>query len=157
MIRISRMTDYGIALMTRIVQDHDAESFSSRDLAEKLGLPLPTVSKLLKTLTRGDLLVSQRGVNGGYELALPPEQITLTGMINVLEGPIAMTVCSTDDLENTCDLETHCMLSGHWKLINRKIMQALAGVTLADIAGRRSLPQAPAKPTGEGLPLREST
>ena len=157
MIRISRMTDYGIALMTRIVQDPGAESFSSRDLADKLSLPQPTVSKLLKTLTRGDLLVSQRGVNGGYELALPAEEITLTRLIDVLEGPIAMTVCSTDDAENSCDLETHCMLSGHWKWINRKIMQALAGVTLADIAGSRGVEIGAAKRTGEGQPLGEST
>jgi FeS assembly SUF system regulator len=137
MIRISRMTDYGIALMTRIVQDWgEAGSFSSRDLAKDLGLPQPTVSKLLKSLTRADLLVSQRGANGGYELALPPEEISLTRLIDVLEGPIAMTVCSIDDAESSCDLESNCMLSGHWKWINRKIMEALGSVTLADIAGR---------------------
>ncbi len=136
MIRISRMTDYGIALMTQIVQDlGEKGSCSSRDLAVELSLPQPTVSKLLKTLTRGDLLASQRGVKGGYELALPPEKITLTRLIDVLEGPIAMTICSIDDAESSCDLETNCKLSGHWKWINSKVMEALAGVTLADIAG----------------------
>jgi len=128
------MTDYGIALMSRIVQDWGEGSFSSRDLSEKLGLPQPTVSKLLKALTRAELLVSQRGVNGGYELAQAPEEITLTRLIDALEGPIAMTVCSSNDSKKTCDLERNCTLSRHWKWINRKIMQTLGDVTLADIA-----------------------
>ncbi|HNE02777.1 MAG TPA: Rrf2 family transcriptional regulator, partial [Plasticicumulans sp.] len=76
MIRISKETDYGIVLLSCLAQAADA-SLSASALAERGRLPLPTVSKVLKLLARGGLLVSQRGARGGYALARPPREITV--------------------------------------------------------------------------------
>ena len=52
MILLSKLTDYGVTLMTRLAQRREEGCLSARDLAESSGLPLPTVSKLLKILAR---------------------------------------------------------------------------------------------------------
>jgi len=133
MIRVAKLTDYGIALMTRLAQG-PAGSVTARDLAEALGLPLPTVSKLLKLLARQELLHSQRGAKGGYTLARPAEAITLAELVGALEGPVAVTECAAD-AGCTCGLEPICDVRDNWGWINRQVMNALEGVTLRQMAG----------------------
>ena len=65
MFRISRLTDYGIVVMAHLAGCEDGDSHNARELAEETRLPAPFVSKILKSLTRAGLLVSQRGSKGG--------------------------------------------------------------------------------------------
>ncbi|MBM4117316.1 SUF system Fe-S cluster assembly regulator [bacterium] len=133
MIRVAKLTDYGIALMTRLAQA-PAASATARDLAEALGLPLPTVSKLLKLLARQELLLSQRGAKGGYSLARRPEEITLAELVGALEGRVAVTECSAE-AGCACELEPTCDVRENWGWINRQVMSALENVTLREMAG----------------------
>jgi FeS assembly SUF system regulator len=132
MIRITRETDYGIVLMTTMVRDAKP-SYSAAALAKQRGLSLPMVSKILKALARAGLLVSQRGAQGGYSLACPPEEISAANIIGALEGPIAITECSTDELP-ACLHEDHCSVSGHWHRINSAIREALENVSLLEMS-----------------------
>ena len=91
MIRLSRLTDYGIVLMSYMAA-HRERAINAAELAAAVQLPLPTVGKLLRLLAREELLVSQRGVKGGYTLAHAPEEISIAAIIRALEGPIALTV-----------------------------------------------------------------
>ena len=97
MFRISRITDYGIVILSHLAQNlahnGDDSAHNSRELAEQTQLPAPVVSKILKSLTRAGLLDSIRGSKGGYRLARPPAQISVVQMITALEGPVAMTEC----------------------------------------------------------------
>jgi len=98
-----------------------------------VGLPLPTVSKLLRVLARGRLLVSHRGVRGGYSLAQPPEQISIARIIRTLEGPVSLTACAADEPED-CEHEGCCPVRARWKKINGAVWRALEGITLAEMA-----------------------
>src|SRR5260370_12166590 len=95
-IRLSKLTDYGLVLMTHMAQNHDRLLHTARDLAAESRLPLPTVSKLLKELLQGGLLVSHRGIKGGYSLARKPREISVAEIIAVLAAPISLTQGSTD-------------------------------------------------------------
>lgn len=133
MIRITRLTDYGIVLLARIARDPEWRVRNVRDLATDTHLPLPTVSKLLKGLAKHGLLVSQRGVKGGYALARRPDEITVAQIIGALDGPIAITDCSAD-MTGKCELERLCSVRTNWQRINVAIRDALEGLTLADMA-----------------------
>src|ERR1700732_1722907 len=122
MIRLGKLTDYGLVLMTYIASNHDRSLHTARGLAVESRLPLSTVSKLLKELLQGGLVVSHRGIKGGYSLAKAPREISVAEIIAALEGPIALTECSTD-ISGLCDLEP-C-----WPINNnqRNIRQAEGG------------------------------
>ncbi|MEW6296604.1 MAG: SUF system Fe-S cluster assembly regulator [Thermodesulfobacteriota bacterium] len=137
MIRISKLTDYGIMLLTYIARD-PLHARTARDLAVAAHLPLPTVSKVLKTLAREGLLVAHRGVKGGFSLARPPEQISVADIISALEGPIALTECSMH-APRLCQLEQQCPVGSNWQRINQAVLGALANLTLA--AMTRPLPR----------------
>jgi FeS assembly SUF system regulator len=132
-IRITKLTDYGIVLLAHIARTPEWRTRSVRDIAAEAHLPLPTVSKLLKSLTRAGLLVSQRGVKGGYALARRPEEITVAQIIAALDGPIAITDCSGDP-NGRCEIERLCSVRNNWQRINLAIKDALNSLTLAEMA-----------------------
>ena len=133
MIRLSKLTDYGLVLMARMAQNRDRVLHTARDLAFESRLPLPTVSKLLKELVQGGLLVSHRGVRGGYSLARKPREISVAEVIAVFEGPIALTECSTD-ISGLCDLEPCCPIKDNQRIISQAVRGALENVMLSDLS-----------------------
>ena len=132
MIRLSKLTDYGLVLMTYMANNQDRSVCTARDLAVESRLPLPTVSKLLKELLQGGLLVSQLGIKGGYSLARTPREISVAEIIAVLEGPIALTECSTD-VSGLCDLEPCCPIKNNQRIISQAVRGALGNVMLSDL------------------------
>lgn len=138
MLRMTKQADYGIVLLSYMAQ-HAAERHSASELSSASQLPLPTVSKILKLLVKESLLVSHRGVKGGYSLALEPEKITVAAMITALDGPIAFTEC-IEDTPGACSQESSCSLRGNWQRINQAVRDALEGISLADLAQPLSFP-----------------
>lgn len=147
MIRITKTTDYGIVLLTHMAERPE-HRFNAPELAQDAQLPLPMVSKILKTLAREGLLASHRGATGGYALARPPEEIPVSQVIAALEGPIAITEC-IDDTPGECSQEAVCPLRSNWQLINGAIRHALDGIRLSHMA--RPLPRADRLPAVERL------
>ena len=134
MMKLSRLTDYGIVLMAHLAKDEpgDAGPRNAREVAEETQLPSPVVSKILKTLAREGLLSSHRGSKGGYTLARPAEEITVPEMIEALEGPIGLTECAVHP--GACAQELSCHVRHPWQRINDVVRRALAEVSLADLA-----------------------
>lgn len=131
MIRITKQTDYGIVLLTHLAA-HPERTFNAPELAAETGLPLPMVSKTLKMLTRESLLASHRGARGGYGLAQPASEITMTQVISALEGPIAITECI--DTSGECSHERLCPTRNNWQRINQALKEALDRISLAEMA-----------------------
>jgi len=105
---------------------------TASSLSEATGVPQPTISKLLKVLTRADVLVSQRGATGGYRLARRPAEVSLTDIIDALEGPVSLTDCA-DGSTGGCDLEPSCSTRGIWRIVNDRVRAALGAVSLEDM------------------------
>jgi len=132
MLRMSKLTDYGTLVLSQLAAS-GSEPASAGHVADRTHLALPTVSKLLKALTRSGLVVSTRGAQGGYALARAPDEITAAEIIDALEGPVAITQCSSTD--GGCDLESYCRVGHAWQRINLSIREALQQITLADLQG----------------------
>jgi FeS assembly SUF system regulator len=131
MIRMTKQTDYGFVLLSQLAAA-PARVANAPDLAAATRLPPPTVSKILKLLARHGLLVSHRGVKGGYSLARPPAAVTVAEILRAIEGPVALTVC-IEGSPGECEREDFCQVRRHWQLINVAVDSALAQVTLADL------------------------
>jgi len=130
MLRMARLTDYGILLLTTFAREPD-RTRSARELAESSRLPRPTVSKILKDLAHHGLLVTHRGVKGGFSLSRPPADISVAEIVTALEGPIAVTECS--ERNGSCRLEPTCIVRSNWRRINRVVLEALEGITLDEM------------------------
>lgn len=118
--------------MTCMARSPQRSLHTARDLAMQSQLPLPTVSKLLKQLLQNRLLISHRGLKGGYSLAREPETISVAEVVAALEGRIALTECSTD-VVGLCDLERCCPIKSNQQVISRVVRGALEKVMLTDL------------------------
>jgi FeS assembly SUF system regulator len=136
MVRLTRMTDYAVVILCQMARDPVPAVFTASALAEATGLPLPSVSKLLKTLAHHGIVHAQRGASGGYVLARDPETISARDIVLALEGPVVLTAC-VDGGEGGCDFEGSCPIRGHWDPVNAAVHQALSNVTLAEMAAPR--------------------
>lgn len=121
------MADYGTVVMTAMIGEPE-RSRSAAEVAVAIYVPVPTVTKILKILTRGGLLVSLRGAKGGYLLARPAEQISMVDIIHAMDGPIGMTECSVTP--GLCAQESTCAVRANWQRINRAVLGVLRGITL---------------------------
>ncbi len=138
MLRMSKLADYGTVIMTYMA--HEPERVrSALEISVAVGLELPTVSKILKSLVHAKLLLSLRGVRGGYMLAHEPGDISLAEIIDAIEGyPMGLTECSS--VPGVCSREALCTVRSKWRTISETIHGILGRMTLAELA--RPLPQA---------------
>jgi FeS assembly SUF system regulator len=134
MLRMSKLTDYGIVLLTHLAKDGAPAMQTAQDLAQASRVPLPTVSKILKELCRGGLVVSHRGRHGGYSLSRPPESISVAQVVEALEGPLGLTECA--NTVGSCSLEETCVARSHWGPISRAIQRTLSRLPLSALGPR---------------------
>jgi len=137
MLRLTKLTDYGILLLTHIAAD-EARLFASNDLSNATRIPSPTVSKVLQTLLGAGLLESIRGARGGYRLARPASEISVREIIDCFEGDIALTECNLD--EGACDQLSVCATQNNWKRINEAVRGALDNISLKDMTEKDFMP-----------------
>lgn len=145
MLRVTKLTDYATVVMTVMAAEPGAV-LSASELAERAGLETPTVAKVLKPLAQSGLVAAFRGANGGYRLARSAEAIGLIDIVEALEGPLGMTECSVH--AGTCGIERSCGVRANWRRINDVVIDALRGVTLAQMLA----PPQPARPSGKQTP-----
>jgi FeS assembly SUF system regulator len=146
MLRISKLTDYATIILSYLALE-PAKMASAPHIASENTLALPTVSKILKILCEAKLLKSFRGTGGGYQLARSAKEITLADVVSALEGKLAMTECCA--ISNSCVLDSLCAIKENWKIINKVILNTLAGVTLHDMTH-----PLPAHTSLRGIPIK---
>ena len=133
MIRVSKLTDYAIVLLAHLARAEG--TLTAQELASRSSVPLPTVSKLCKELSKVGLVVSHRGRRGGYGLARPADRITVAEIVEALEGPIALTECSQG--AHACELQATCVAKASMDPVSRAIHGALSALALSAIAPLR--------------------
>jgi Rrf2 family protein len=140
-LRLSKLCDYAILLMSTIARE--SRAWSTTELAELTDLPTTTAAKILKALARGGVLESQRGKLGGYILTRDPNDVSLLEIIEVIDGPIALSesVANRSEPEHK---KGHRSVTGvHLRRLNDGFRESLAEMTLARVA--RPAPRAAAQ------------
>ena len=132
MLRIGKLTDYATVILATLAADRTRLQNAS-SLAERTHIAAPTVSKLLKQLHRAGLVISTRGTHGGYQLARSPEDISAATILDALEGPVALTECSSAN--SHCGIEHTCSVGRAWQRLNVAIRRSLNEISLAQLAG----------------------
>ena len=133
-MRLSHLADYAVVLMTAAARRDAGERLSATELSAETGVPLPTAQKLMGQLAGAGLLSSARGASGGFALARPAHQISLADIVEAVEGPIAMTVCSGNEGPSDCALDAHCRVKPHMGVVGDAVRGALGAVSLVELA-----------------------
>ena len=130
MLKISRLTDYATAVVLFLQKDNKLQS--TECIAQGVSLEIPTVSKVLKLLTKAQILTSIRGVNGGYKLFKKGADVSLYDVIAAIEGDTAITECTK--AVSVCSQESGCDTRSGWQQVNDDIKNILLNMTIERMA-----------------------
>jgi Rrf2 family protein len=132
MLRLSKKADYALMAMKHLATRPDAASCSAREIAEAYEIPLELLAKVLQRLVRSRLLVSVQGTRGGYRLGRAAHAIPVADVIQAVDGPLTVTACADDD--HNCEQFSKCSVRDPLWKIRTRIIEALATVSVADLA-----------------------
>ena len=132
-MRLTHLADYAVVLMTAAARRESGARLSATELAAETGVPLPTAQKLMGQLAASGLLTSARGAGGGFALSRPAGDISLADIVEAVEGPIALTMCS-DSNNHECALDKHCRVKPHIGIVGNAVRGALGAVRLTELA-----------------------
>ena len=137
-MRVSAKVDYALRAVAQLAAEGGERPFKADQIARAQEIPLSFLLGILRELTRGRLLRSHRGTDGGYELARPADQITLAEVMRVIDGPLVnLRDSSLRDLDYGGPSEA---LEEVWMAVRSSVRSVLEGVTVADLVSG-SLPE----------------
>jgi FeS assembly SUF system regulator len=133
MLRLTKKADYSLIALKHFasLQRETGEAVSAKLVAERCGIPLPVLSKLLQKLCKTGFLFSEYGTNGGYRLARDPNRISALEVIRAIDGPIVLADCFTE--EAYCDHASRCTVRRPLKRIHDGILRLLESVSIQDM------------------------
>ncbi len=108
-MKINLETDYAVRIVQCLADT--GKRLDANAISEKTGVTQRFSLKILRKLATQGLVKSYKGVGGGYELALPPEQITLLQVMEIIEGPLVISRCQQSDYK--CDHPNDCSCHFH--------------------------------------------
>ena len=133
---ISKKTKYCLRALYSLAASYGKGPTLIADLAEKEHIPKKFLEQILLSLKLHDVVDSKTGRGGGYQLAHPPEKITIGAIVRIMEGPLAPLACASETAYHPCE-ECGDVRTCGTRLLMHRVRDATAAIldhaTLADI------------------------
>ncbi|TDM00115.1 MAG: transcriptional regulator [Flavobacteriaceae bacterium] len=135
---ISKRCKYGIKALVYINRNGiKGQGVFSSEISEKENIPKKFLETILRDLKNGQLLNSKRGSKGGYTLNRNPTEITLTEIIRLMDGPIALMPCVSLKYYQSCDEckeETCCKIKSVFEKVRDATLDIYGATSLEDLS-----------------------
>jgi Rrf2 family protein len=136
-MKLSRTAAYAIHALVHVASNTSGKPVIGHEAAAKLGMPEGFLLRILVALSRGRILRSIKGPNGGYQLTRGPEKITLLDVIEAVEGPFRGEVAWTGSRPS--DLDEN--LKNVAESTANRVRKELAGVNIGDFMKGNGTPR----------------
>jgi len=133
-MKLNTKMRYGTRAMLELALRYEEGALSLNEIAASQEISEKYLESLFGILRAAGLVRSQRGAQGGYMLASPPDQITLREIFDVLESSEPYVLCTLD--HSFCHRWTTCVTQEVWAKMYSASMQVLESITLADLVAR---------------------
>ncbi len=134
-MNITSKSRYALKIIMDLL-DRNESVIHRSDIAKRQGIPLEYMDQILARLREKGLLVSVRGRTGGYKLACDPNDISVFDIFAAVEDAFQPVQCL--DGSQGCIAEHVCRSKDAWSVISDAIHDALSGIILTDLAGKKS-------------------
>ena len=133
-MKLTTRGQYGTRALLELALQESEEPVPLKDIAQRQQIPLQYLEHLITPLIAAGILRSIRGAKGGIMLAKAPEEIKLSEVLQILEGPIAPTECL--DNPEICNRSSFCVTRDVWDELKKAMNGVLESTTLQDLAER---------------------
>ncbi|MBX3734394.1 MAG: Rrf2 family transcriptional regulator [Verrucomicrobiae bacterium] len=135
-MQITRASEYAMLGLIALSRRAAGEVVMVDTLAQEEGIPASFLGKIFQSLNRAGVVRSARGSGGGFALAHAPEAVSVLGVIEAVEGPIALQRCLEPVPD--CGHMGGCALCGLFSEAQDRVKEVFQGTTLADLARRHT-------------------
>ena len=135
-MKISTKGRYALRMLVDLAEHQNDGFIALKDVAARQGISKKYLEQIVPTLTRSDLLLTNRGFQGGYRLAMPPEKYTVGAILRVTEGGLSPVACLESGIEH-CPRSEECDTLPVWQGLEKVINEYLDGITLRDIVDQK--------------------
>jgi Rrf2 family protein len=125
---VTRETDYAVRTVVYLAREGERTANVS-EVAHAMHIPKSFLAKILQRLTKNNILISTRGVKGGFKLAKEPSEISLFDIMMSIQGPATINLCVIDSKK--CRLSTTCSVHPVWVDIRQEVEKRLQKQTIA--------------------------
>ncbi|SEF91669.1 transcriptional regulator, BadM/Rrf2 family [Caloramator fervidus] len=146
-MKLSTRGRYGVKAMFELALHYGGDPVSIKEIAERQNISEYYLEQLFASLRKAGLIKSVRGSKGGYILSRPPKEITIADIFGVLEGPIEISDCITQEMN--CSRINYCATRILWLKISNSINEILNSTTLQDVVNDYNSLQEKTKGEGE--------
>ncbi len=131
-MRITQESDYALRIVTALAAREGVAD--AKSLSEETSVSLRFALKILHKLVTGGIVRSFKGVNGGYSLALPASEITMKDVIELIDGPISICRCLTEDEVCTQSADKReCLFHRIFSGVSASVAVKLGRIRISDI------------------------
>ena len=135
-MKFSQRTEYAIRALVELGRRHGQGPVSAREIARTQKIPARFCEQVLGDLRKAGLLESQRGASGGCWLARDPSEITISEVVDVVEGPVVTQAC-LDPFDDDARTQAHSAIQELWLELQITIRDRLSRVTVGDLVRRQ--------------------
>ena len=133
-MKISTKGRYALRMIVDLAESGSDDYVALKEIAERQNISKKYLEQIVPILTRGGILSTNRGYQGGYRLSRNPSLITCGEVLRLTEGSLAPIACLENGVENIdCDRKDECMTLPLWIGLSRVINNYLDGITVQDI------------------------
>jgi Rrf2 family protein len=132
---LSQKTRYTIRALMHLADKYQQGLVPLQDIAEAQNIPAKFLTVILSEMSRAGIVVSQRGRDGGYELALPPVDISYGDIIRISRGSLALVPCASRFAHEKCKNcleESECRMRALMLKVRDETAAVLDRISLAD-------------------------
>jgi len=134
-MKLSTRTRYGTRALLDLALHRGGKPLPLKEIAVSQSISLHYLEHLITPLVRAGIIHSTRGVGGGVKLARPPQEITLSEVVLLLEGSITPVACI--DNPESCSQFDVCATREVWLKMKQAIDEILDATTLQDLVERQ--------------------
>jgi len=134
MLKINRQTDYAVRVVLALAKRGEGTRLSSSDIQQEMLIPKSFTSRIVAQLSRGGLITTFAGRDGGITLSRPAAQITLKDVVELFEGPILLSQCMQVKGEDDCPFQADCPVRPRWGRVQVAMMREMASISFEELA-----------------------
>ncbi len=134
-MQLTRAADYGIRAMVHLAGLPVGSRAGITELAKAAEVSEAFLTKVLQRLVPSGLVVSHRGPGGGFALNAPASEISLLQVVEAIEGPIQLNLCTGKSIAApACERQSWCAVHLVWQHAQAKLREILGAASLEGLA-----------------------
>jgi Rrf2 family protein len=131
-MRLTRAAEYAIRCVLYLAKHPFGQTVSRREVAQSMDIPMAFLGKIAQGLAKSGVLVVRQGAHGGYELALPPNEISLLMVVEAIDGEILVNECLSRPQD--CGRSSFCAVHKVWEKARDQFRETLQAASFEELS-----------------------